>query len=182
MDLSGFLSSTIIVSSITIVGPGWGASCRRTALLIPTLRLVDNGFKKLLASYRVLVGIWAPVAAAELLSLRVPLALNSSRSASPVPSVPVENEIRRVLRLRIEATSALAQFMEEDTQNDGMGEREAVAKLVGWGAKVQRSKSKSKSTKVNKGGEDEKRPIPRRMISDGASIYGQGGTSSEMSS
>lgn len=68
--------------------------------------------------------------------------------------------MRRVLRSRIECTSALAEYIEDDSIEYGVGEKEMVAKLVGWGGKVIRSNSK----KAKRGVENE-RPLVKRMVS-----------------
>lgn len=93
----------------------------------PLSPITDNASKRLMGSWRVLVGIWAPHAKAE--------AVAALQSFGISEHIEGENEIRRVLRLRLEATTALAEYL-EGMRESGGAEAEVVEKLVGWGGKI----------------------------------------------
>ena len=80
-----------------------------------------------MASWRVLVGIWAPHAKSE--------AVAALRSFGITERIDGENEIRRVLRLRLEATRALAEYFTHLSKESKEG-KELVDKLVGWSGKI----------------------------------------------
>ncbi|KAI5480683.1 glycerol-3-phosphate-acyltransferase [Pseudohyphozyma bogoriensis] len=93
--------------------------------------LIDDNYnaaKRLMASWRVLVGIWAPHAKSEAVAVL--------RKFGVEDKIAGENEIRRVLRLRLEATSALAQLLVEMQEKGSEEEKEMVRRLVEWGAKI----------------------------------------------
>lgn len=73
-----------------------------------------------MASWRVVVGVWAGAI------------WRTEKSRG-------ENEIRKVLRLRLETTQALMDFMLEQERNGGV-EGEMVKTLLGNGAKITRPK------------------------------------------
>lgn len=79
-----------------------------------------NAAKRLVASWRVVVGVWAGAI------------WRTEKSRG-------ENEIRKVLRLRLETTQALMDFMLEQERNGGV-EGEMVKTLLGNGAKITRPK------------------------------------------
>lgn len=73
----------------------------------------DNAAKRLVASWRILVGIWAPHAKSE--------AVNALSILGFEEKVEGENEIRRVLRLRLEAAKALGDYLEALEEEEGEG-------------------------------------------------------------
>ena len=158
-------------------------------------RLIDDNYnagKRLVASWRVLVGIWAPVARSRArdalrrhsISLAYsPLQTTDSPrldrqergSAGSSPSLRArgsidgtaasantnangaarasdggvgygygyeeENEVRQVLRLRVQANQALCEYLEARVREDFEGE-ELVRRLVDWGADVGRGRER----------------------------------------
>lgn len=138
-------------------------------------RLIDDNYnagKRLVASWRVLVGIWAPVARSSaqaalrrhsislaytpLQSHNSPTQQQSNNNGSPNLNGSAngrghrrglsagydyeeENEVRQVLRLRVQASQALAEYLEQRVRDDFEGE-ELVRRLVDWGADVGRGR------------------------------------------
>lgn len=93
----------------------------------------DNGAKRLLAAWRVLLGVWAPHAKSE--------AVAALRHFGVTEKIEGENEVRRVLRLRLEATKALREFLltKAVEEKDREGER-VLSVLKGAGAKISKGK------------------------------------------
>lgn len=155
-------------------------------------RLIDDNYnaaKRLVASWRVLVGVWAPVARSSardaLRRHSISLAYTPVRGSDPTqhssprsqhnspsptrssidgsagagagsstiahhshartPSgnygLEDENEVRQVLRLRVQASQALSEYLEARVKEDFEGE-ELVRRLVDWGADVGRGKER----------------------------------------
>ncbi|KAM0753442.1 hypothetical protein T439DRAFT_322346 [Meredithblackwellia eburnea MCA 4105] len=118
------------LGGVMAIGFGWVVAVYHNTLIDDNY----NAAKRLMASWRVLVGIWAPHATSTAADrLR---SLNSDLASGVADKIDVvgENEVRRVLRLRVEVMKILGEYLESRRGEEGG--HGLVEKLEEWGAKV----------------------------------------------